>query len=133
MNERINNGILARLEAIETRLSFYDEDFEDLEDTTDSRFFQVNEALRSIDRHAYCYWDHREKLLREINCLKFTVEELEKKQVTQTRVNQVITRYIRDFGKNITRLIRLVFRLSNNIESDNPDLTTLDLWKHCRI
>ena len=73
LNERINNGILARLEAIETRLSFYDEDFEDLEDTTDSRFFQVNEALRSIDRHAHCYY-HREELLREITCLKLRVE-----------------------------------------------------------
>ena len=83
LSERINNGTLARLEVIESRLSFYDEDFEDLEDTTNGRFFHGNEALRSIDRHANRYWNHKEELEREINCLKLRVEELEKKQATQ--------------------------------------------------
>ena len=46
--ERITNGALARLDAIEARLKFYDDDLMILE-TLKERIFYAEQALRSID------------------------------------------------------------------------------------
>ena len=127
LNERVNNRIIARLDSVEARLVLINEDLHEVSVEANNRFFGVNEALRSIDEFGGRYAETIESQGLEIKRLRAKLEEIEDKQIAQEGLNRVFTRYIRTFGKNISHLLRMVFRLNNNIESDNPDISILEV------
>ena len=124
------NGILARLDGIETRLNFYNEDMVSSEATRNNRCFAVNQALGSIDANVGWLVDRLAEQQKEIAALKLRIVDLENERATQERVNQVLTKYIKNFGRSLTKLIRTFFRLNNDIEADHLDLTTLEIWRN---
>ena len=87
----------------------------------------MNVALRSFDELGGRYAQTIESQGLEIKRLKAKLKEIQDKQTAQEGLNQVFTRYIRTFGKNLSHLLRMMFRLNNNIESDNPDISILEV------
>ena len=87
----------------------------------------MNVALRSFDELGGRYAQTIESQGIEIERLRTKPEDIEAKRATRERVNQVFTSYIRNFGKNLSYLLRIVFRLNNNIESDNLDVSLLEV------
>ena len=126
LRERSIKEILARLNSIETRLNFCNENLTILSTTTGRNFLDVNQALRSIN-----FYGSRDTVLvveqrEEIRRLRFRIAELERKQDTQARAKQILIRYTREFRTSITKLTRSFYRLNNRVELDNPNLTLVD-------
>ena len=114
LSERINNGVISRLDVLEARMNLYDDDFENLETNTKCRIFNIEQALRNIDICALSQWA-RDRQIQEVENLKLRIENLEKEQATQTRYNKIVTQYIRNFGRKFTCLLRCILRLNNNL------------------
>ena len=124
--ERITNGALARLDAIEARLKFYDDDLMILE-TLKERIFYAEQALRSIDNCMLNSINKESEERKEIAQLKRRIEGLEKEQTTQGHFNVKVARHIRIMRRGITKLIRFFFRLNNSLESEKPNLVLLEV------
>ena len=75
LRERSIKEILARLNSIETRLNFCNENLTILSTRTDREFFDVNQALRSIDLYGSRDTVRTIEQREEIRYLRFRVAE----------------------------------------------------------
>ena len=126
LRERSIKEILARLNSIETRLNFCNENLTILSTRTDREFFDVNQALRSIDLYGSRDTVRTIEQREEIRYLRFRVAELERKQASQACINHTVTRYTKELRTSIIKLTRSFFRLNNKVELDKPNLTLLN-------
>ena len=107
-------------------MNFCNENLTILSTRTDREFFDVNQALRSIDLYGSRDTVRTIEQREEIRYLRFRVAELERKQASQACINHTVTRYTKELHTSIIKLTRSFFRLNNKVELDKPNLTLLN-------
>ena len=107
-------------------MNFCNENLTILSTTTGRNFFDVKQALKSIDFYGSRDTVRVVEQRKEIRRLRFRVAELEEKHDRQARAKQILIRYTRKFRTSISKLTWSFHRLNNKVELDNPNLTLVD-------